>query len=178
MCGITSIWQFSRIWKENKWFHMFSINSYFFGTKIMISTMIITSSMIAWGKSLLELCGTTFLPDRQSPLIFGWFTSKSHGGCQSGRKVVPQDSKSDLPLSTWNYELTRCTILLLILFLWAKWRNKRQRINPRLSSSFFSFVIFDGIWQRKWKKDHTILSTRTTVHCTVLVLSHFDSNFF
>ena len=30
------------------------------------------------GKSLLELWGTTFLPDWQPPSIFVWFTSKSH----------------------------------------------------------------------------------------------------
>ena len=29
-------------------------------------------------KSLLELKGTFFLPDWQPPLIFVWFTSKSH----------------------------------------------------------------------------------------------------
>ena len=32
----------------------------------------------ARGKSLLESWGTTFLPDWQPPLIFVWFTSKSH----------------------------------------------------------------------------------------------------
>ena len=34
--------------------------------------------MSSRGKSLLELWGTTFLPDWQPPLIFVWFTSKSH----------------------------------------------------------------------------------------------------
>ena len=69
-------------------------------------------------KSLLESWGTTFFPDWQPALIFVWFTSKSHehypyyllehmhkkfeinwkkikGGCQSGRKVVTHNSKSD-----------------------------------------------------------------------------------
>ena len=32
----------------------------------------------ARGKSLLELWGTTFLPEWQPPLIFVWFTSKLH----------------------------------------------------------------------------------------------------
>jgi len=32
----------------------------------------------ARGNSLLESWGTTFLPNRQPPLIFVWFTSKSH----------------------------------------------------------------------------------------------------
>ena len=73
------------------------------------------------GKSLLESWVTTFLPDWQPPLIFIRFTSKSHehywhyilehmhkkfeinetkikGGCQSGRKLVTHNSKSDLPL--------------------------------------------------------------------------------
>ena len=31
--------------------------------------------------------------------------TKSKGGCQSGRKVVPQDSKSDLPLLIPIFEL-------------------------------------------------------------------------
>ena len=73
------------------------------------------------GKSLLELWLTTFLPDWQPPLIFVWFISnflcmcsnsmdsahvilkvnqtKIKGSCQSGRKMVPHDSKSDLPLT-------------------------------------------------------------------------------
>ena len=34
--------------------------------------------VLARGKSLLESWGTTFLPDWQPPLIFVWFTSKSH----------------------------------------------------------------------------------------------------
>ena len=74
------------------------------------------------GKSLLESWGTTFLPDLQLPLIFVWIISnflcmcsnsmasahvvlkyinqtKIKGGFQSGKKVVPHDSKSgDLPL--------------------------------------------------------------------------------
>ena len=36
------------------------------------------SILITRGKSLLELWDTTFLPDWQPPLIFVWFTSKSH----------------------------------------------------------------------------------------------------
>ena len=69
------------------------------------------------GKSLLGLLVTTFLPDYQPPLIFVQFNSnflcmcsdsmacyfkinqtKIKGGCQSGRKVVTHNSKSDLPL--------------------------------------------------------------------------------
>ena len=59
--------------------------------------------------SHLELWVTIFLPDRQPPLIFVRFISnflcmcsyfevnetKIKGGCQSGRKVMPHDSKSD-----------------------------------------------------------------------------------
>ena len=71
-------------------------------------------------KSLYELWVTTFLPERQQPLIFVWFTSnqmstshmnrahaqfyinrtKMKGGCRSGRKVVTHNSTSDLPLGT------------------------------------------------------------------------------
>ena len=80
------------------------------------------------GKSLLELWVSAFLSDSQPPLIFVWFTSNSHkhkpkrsilaqtillehmhkkfeinwtkikGTCQSGKKRVTHDSKSDLPL--------------------------------------------------------------------------------
>ena len=31
-----------------------------------------------WGKSLIESWRTTFIPDWQPPLIFAWFTLKSH----------------------------------------------------------------------------------------------------
>ena len=71
------------------------------------------------GKSLLELWNTIFHPDWQPTLIFVWFIlnflcmcsigwlllmcfevnqTKIKGGCQSRRKVVPHDSKSNLPL--------------------------------------------------------------------------------
>ena len=71
------------------------------------------------GKSLLKLWDATFLPDWQPTLIFVRFISnflcmcynsmassfyfelnrtKMKGGCQSGRRVVPHDSKSDLPV--------------------------------------------------------------------------------
>ena len=77
----------------------------------------------ARGKSLLESWVITFLPDWQPPLILNlcliyfkitWALTillehmhkkfvinqtKIKGGCQSGRKVVPSDSKSDLPLA-------------------------------------------------------------------------------
>ena len=71
------------------------------------------SVVSARGKLLIELWVTTFLSDWQSPLIFvriisnllcmcSWDSevnkTKIKGGCQSGRKVVPHDSKSDLPL--------------------------------------------------------------------------------
>ena len=81
----------------------------------------ISPAFDARGKSLLESWRTTFLSDWQPPLIFVWFTSKSHdtnnshairshtkkfeinrtnikGSFQSVRKVVPHDSRSDLPL--------------------------------------------------------------------------------
>ena len=74
------------------------------------------------GKSLLESWVTTFLPDWQLPLMFIRFISnflcmcsnsvasahvilkylhqtKIKGCCQSRRKDVPHDSKSDLPLA-------------------------------------------------------------------------------
>ena len=77
---------------------------------------------ITRGKSPLESWVTIFLADWQPPLIFVQFTSKSHehysltllehmqkkfeinrtkikGGCQSGRKVVTHNSKSDSPLA-------------------------------------------------------------------------------
>ena len=49
------------------------------------------------GKSLLELWVTTFLPDWQTPLIF--FPIYLKLLVHVKRKVVPQDSKSDLPLT-------------------------------------------------------------------------------
>ena len=74
-------------------------------------------SCLTRGKSLLESWGSTFLPVRQPPLIFVWFTSKSlaillehmhkkfvinrvkiKGGCQSGSKVVTHNSRSDSPI--------------------------------------------------------------------------------
>ena len=82
------------------------------------------NSYIIRGKSLLESWGTTFLPNLRPPLIFVLFISKSHqhqpyyqstcarslrsigqilrdkGSCQSGRKVVTHNSKSDLPLAS------------------------------------------------------------------------------
>ena len=69
-------------------------------------------------KSLLKLWVTTFLPDWQPPLIFVQFISNflcmcnnsmasAHvnqtnikGGCQSGRKVIPYDSKKRFASST------------------------------------------------------------------------------
>ena len=63
--------------------------------------------LLSRGKSLLESWFTTFLPDRQPPLIFVSFTSKSplehmhkkfeinqtkiKGSCQSERKVVTRE---------------------------------------------------------------------------------------
>ena len=75
------------------------------------------------GKSHIESWGTTFLPEWQPPLTFVWFTSRSHehwailhmhknfdinrweikGGCQSGRKMVTHNSKSDLTLEYWQF---------------------------------------------------------------------------
>ena len=83
----------------------------------------------AGGKLLLESWGTTSLPDWQPPFIFVWFTSRSHehmhkkfkmnrtkfkGGCQSGRKLVTHNAKSDLPLVYVHCLLANGIIELLI----------------------------------------------------------------
>ena len=70
--------------------------------------MIWTSFHISRGKSLLESWVTTFLPDcliylklllhGKCSCDFEVNPKKIQGGCQSGRKVVPHHSKSDLPL--------------------------------------------------------------------------------
>ena len=86
------------------------------------SISLLSYFQLARGKSLLELWVTTFLlSDWQPPLVFVRFISnflcmcsismaiadvilkylnqtKIRGGCQSGRKVVPHDSKSNFPL--------------------------------------------------------------------------------
>ena len=90
---------------------------------------IVRSFSIPRGKSLLELWVTTFLPDWQLPLIFVKFISnclcmcsnsdfevkrtKIKGGCQSVRKVVTHNSKSDLPLYYKNVHI--CSWLILTL---------------------------------------------------------------
>ena len=64
----------------------------------------------------------TFLPDWQPPLIFVRFISnflcictismanqtKIKGSSQLGRKVVPHDSKSDLPLASAEIQIRQC----------------------------------------------------------------------
>ena len=58
---------------------------------------------IARDKSLLESWGTTFLPGKpyykSMNKKFEINQTKIKGGCQSGRKVVTHDSKSNLPLT-------------------------------------------------------------------------------
>ena len=85
----------------------FKFDSFFYVQKLSLQQILPPPR----GKSLLELWITTFLPDRQPPLIFVRFISNFQcscdfevnqtnikGGCHSGRKVVPHNSKSDLPL--------------------------------------------------------------------------------
>ena len=62
------------------WFYPFShMTMALFGTLYIYLFFNQTKRLLfTRGKSLLESWGTTFLPDWQPPLIFVWFTSKSH----------------------------------------------------------------------------------------------------
>ena len=58
--------------------------------------------------------------------------TKIKGGCKSGRKVVPHDSKSDLPLSTFLY--LQGVFILVFDFVFSKqiFKNYSKQITNML----------------------------------------------
>ena len=73
-----------------------------------------------------------------------WFWSKSDkdkGGCQLGRKVVPQDSKSGLPLVTVSHTAEIESIKKALSLLDENWAAENSIFESCLSDGMC--VIFD-----------------------------------